>query len=508
MSFPLDLFISQGWNPSQAQYQGLKMVGDAGEMMQNERLQQQKLVQNESQFQRTHALQTEEARGKNKYYEDLIEARKQGTAEKSQEQKEKRVAVLMDAFRRAKTPRDRDLIRQELTRLGYSVEEADTELPDTTTPQAPILSPLDAAPTPQKPAGKPQPPPKINPKFQAALAGEMAKDDDQFGLNEQPSAGEPAPMDWSGLGIPTAMAPQEKPKRGGRFTIRDNKGDLAMTYDEPAERQKSRMAVSSVLTPLIGQASNPEEKAAAQVATDAASNAIDAGFSMQEAAKFGADIYHKEMGRFKTEKRPGAVGTGGGGGMSRQEQSRKESSFDNTLNVVKEARAEEAVVKAREAASHADQIADLLSSDDPFQNRAALMEHLHSLIGSAQTKSETDNALGGAGKTNLLMMRINEWTDGGRMPDDIRRGLQTVQGAARRAAQKRIDDAGEKAYNFIKKNVGTMKDDEREQSGNAAFEMITGRPRGGGGGGNAAQSSGSEDERRKKLEEKLRGMNL
>jgi hypothetical protein len=499
MTFPLDLFITPyqmpKYDPS-----GAKLLGDAGEMMQNERLQQQKMAQNESQYTRTHDLQTEEARGKNKYYEDLIDARKQATREKSDEQKDKRVSTLLDAFRRAKTPRDRDLIRQELTRLGYSVEEDDTQLPDTNAAPAPAVGPLDAlAPTKAAPTGKPAP--KVDPKFQAALGQEMQKDQDPFGLGEPaPDEGAaPAPMDWGALGIP-GMASPEKPKRGGRFTVRDQKGNLAQTFDEPVEREKSRQAVSSVLTPLIGQASNPEEAAAARVAADAATNAIDAGFSMQEAAKFGTDIYHKEMGRYKTEKRPGAVGSGGAGGMSRQEQSRVGAASDDTLAVVKEVGTRHDVQGVHKSLSSASKMDDLLSTADKdgFSGGAALSAYMKDISGATVGKEEVERIVGGAGKMSELETKLNRYTNGGKLDDDLIRGLKRVSAATRQVMEQRLNTAGDAAYDYIMDAPGLTKGDERKQAATAARNLLIGKRH------EAAGGSGGGDEGKKKAVDEAR----
>lgn len=505
MTFPLDLFITPTMDPTKFQGQGPRILADWGDQLQRDRLARAELAQRQSQFEAKNALEAKEVAGKNKYYEDLIDARRENSAAMRDEKKEKRVSVLMDAFRRAKTPRDRDLIRQELTRLGYAVEEDDTEMPDTTTAQAPLLSPLDAAPSPAP--GKPGAPvPKVDPKFKAALGAEMAKDDDPFGLNEQPSQGDPTPLDplLFGAGAP---APQQ-PKRGGRFTVRDDKGNLAMTFDEPVERQKSRMAVSSVLTPLIGQASNPEEKAAAQVATDAAANAVDAGFSMQDAAKFGAELYHKEMARYKTERRPGAVGAGGGsGGISKEDRMRLGGVGGDLEKVIDQVSRDGAMPSLTKAEADVKRgISMLEGGRTGFRDTQAMGMLLREMSGLTVSDREYERVVGGGSKLSELERKVNSYVGGGQLPDDIVRELQEVFMRARKIQTDRREAMANQAEDQVRGRLLTAKPEEVDRLAETARRYYLGGPSekksGPAGGG------GDEAKRRKALEDKLKGMGL
>jgi hypothetical protein len=151
--------------------------------------------------------------------------------------------------------------------------------------------------------------------------------------------------------------------------------------------------------------------------------------------------------------------------------------FDKTLAAVKEGRMEEAVVAAKRDYSDAEHMEGLLSDPNKaFSNRAALMDWLHKKIGSAQTRTELQNALGGAGALAKLQMDLNNWTDGGRMPDEIRLGLMRVIQASKVTAQKRIDTAGASTGDFLRETLpGFVSPEQREKNANAASNFVTGR---------------------------------
>lgn len=503
MTMPYDLFVTPYTDPSRIPIAGNGM-GQLGQQLQETALAKQKMAQQGSQFQQTHALQTEEMRGKNKYYDDLIDARREATREKGQEKTDRRIQLLYDQFKKAKTAQAREAIRQELTSLGQSVEETETELPDVAAD--PVVLPTDI--TPQagvksivKPNGKGKPGSSGDP----IALGDVPigpGDDDEFGLDAGKQSGfEAALADFMGvkpegnappheqermggfggdLGIPGAPTAQPsapaKPKRGGRFTIRDREGHLTQIYDEPLEREKSRQAVSSVLEPFIGQASNPEEKAAASMAQKAAAAAMDAGFTMPEATKLGVQAYEKEMGRFKNERRPGSIPTGGGGGLSKEDRMRKGALEDNDFAVIKEIDNKHDMTGVNKSLGNISKMEDLLADaeKDGFKGGAALSAYMKDTSGLTVNREEVGRIIGGAGKLSELEFRLNQYTNGGKLPHELVQGLRAVAAASRKVAQERIKHAGDTAYNYIMHKGGLYaSEEERIQSANSARGFFT-----------------------------------
>lgn len=498
---PPQLFLTPFTNPWERPSVGSASMGEAGEMQLNAQLQREKLrAQREqaaaelAQSQARLGIQQQEVTGRNQYYQDQISARKEEAGARQATATEKQVtalhAALQDAAVRGLTSKVA-MIRQQLGALGYATEEVPSDLePPPPTVQSLGLPPdILSAPTSSKPV-KPTSPLDENLKKAIGATVDQAPPGESTGDTSQPM-----PWDLPGLGAPQA------PSRGGKFLIRDPKGNVVNEIDTPLEQSNREKAVAEALDPFISDASNPEEKAAAIMARKVAiTRSRVEGVTPDKAAEIATTAYEKEMNRYFQEKRPGSIGTGGGGAgmMSKQEQGRKHLVNSEAMSAIKETRAEEVVTKAREAASRGEQLEGLLSSDKPFENRTAMMEHLHALIGGQMTKDELDRATGGAGKFAALEMRINEWTEGGRMPDDIRRGLASVARAARETAQKRIDDASNKVYDFIQKVPGVMTPEERIQAGEAARDMIASRQDRGG------RAGAAPDAERQALEKKLR----
>lgn len=526
MVMPLDLFVTPFTDPAKAPIagEGLQRLGaQLTESAHRKRM----LAEDARQFDAEHARRSAADKSTAAYHEDLIAARREGSREAARQRREARAASLLQEMRKAAAQNrydDVENIRQQLTALGYASEESDTAFDPHAAADAMADAAMATAPQPATPAA-PAPPkpgkgPKVDPKFAKALGAEMGRetDPDPFGLGapsiqaEDPSV---SPMPWGELGLdaPPSAAPAAagKKKRGGRFTIKDPEGFTVSSMDIPMERERKREAIEEALQPYIDDPQNPEQLGAARRASAIAQKALDAGYSDHAALQLGVQQLNKEMQRYKAQRLPSApapTGGGGGGslGVSKQEQSRLGTAEAYTLKVVTEARQEEAVVKARQDLSSAEHLQDLLSNpDDAFSNRMGMMEELHRLIGSAQTRSEIENALGGAGAIEKLKMDVGNWTDGGRMPEPIRTGFQRAALAAKRAAQKRLDDAGNKVYEFIRDNPSLLTTEEREKAGNAGRNMVRGY---------TAPSAGSsapkpsDPDRRKKLEEKMKRLGL
>ncbi len=492
---PPQLFLTPFTNPWERPAVGSASLGEYGEMQVNAQLKREQMAAQKAQAaaemqlnQSRLGIQQQEVSGRNKYYDDQIRARAEESGARSQMAKDKRLSELTDALRKAAHAGDWatvDLIRQQMGAMGHASEVTPSAAPPVENPDLSIkasemgLPPdLLKAPTPSE---KVKPTKPLDEGFKKQLAASVA------GTPDVPTEGA-APMPWEMLGLPGAPPPAAPKAREGKITVRAPDGTPTVVIDAPMEKQQRERMVSEALEPFIADASNPEEKAAATMARKAAVAASKIeGVTPEKAAEIGRTAYEKEMNRFFQERRPGAPGTGGGGGgelgMSKQEQTRKGMVFQHTLAAMRETRAEEVLAEAKKIEGRANKIEELLSSKDPFQNRMAMMEELHGLIGGNQTKTELDTALNGAGKIPRLQMQVNAWTSGGAMPDEIRRGFAEVSAAAKKIARERIDRAGDSVAQFIRDVPGIMTPEEREQAAEAARNHVRGGGRVTGGGG-------------------------
>lgn len=528
MVMPLDLFMTPYTDPSRVPL-GDNSMAQFGQSLREESLRKQQLQQQKDQFQQTHALQTEETRGRNRYYEDLVDQRREASHLRNMEQKDKRAAALMDAFRKAKNAQERDLIRQELTRIGYSVEEGETDLPDVAAVQPGVAPPNAVAPAQAGMA------PPVGPggfrtsehmpedlRAESAMRAEI--EGGAAGLTKNESARLSQGASGGGLGAFGIAGPaqMQKPKRGGRFTIRDSQGGLAQIYDEPMERERKRSAVSGMLQPYIGMSSNAEEKAAAEMAEKIAVAAIDGGVSEERAMLLGQRAYEKEMGRFKMERRPGSIPTGGGGGMSK-ERRMTIGQFSDDLAKIRDQVARDSNIKDIDKGEGlAQRGLSMLEGESGFTDGQALGQLMKELSGLTVSDAERNFIMGSEGKFNQLMVEANRIGGNARLPDDIRRGIRDVFNRAMQVSRERREKAGNLAYETTMRTLLAADPEERAQLADAnrgyftsRFESETPKPKSAGGGGarggspapkSAAPAGGATDERKKKAIEAAKAL--
>lgn len=494
MTFPLDLFITPYNAAPKSSLEGANLLGQAGDAMQKERLAKMQYGQTEAHFQQNQQLQNRELQSLDRYRQDQIDSRRDAMRDKDQLTRERRVQQLLAELRKAKPfSKEREMIRQELTSLGQSVEESDTELPQTET-QSPIVSPIDIAPPiPKKQImGNADP---FGPGTPAVKEEERPDDpDDPFGL-----AAPKAPPAPGVLGI----AP-DKPKRGGKFTVRDEKGNLVMAYDEPVEKERSRGSMKNILGPIVTGARSKEEKAAAQAALDAATGAVESGgYTTKEAADYGRQIYKDEMGRYKTERRPGSVPAGGASsGPSKEARIRMGALSDDTLKTVDTISKSRQIPDVHKTLSSVSRMQALLqdadTDPDGFKQHAAMSQYLKEISGAQVSDKERADIFGGAGKQEYWLNEINKYTNGGRMPGGLIRGLRDVAERARGVLQGRIDAAQKAAEVWIDKAPSLATPEEKEQQKEAARGFF------GGDGGAAPSGGGTQSGGRKRAEEWLK----
>jgi hypothetical protein len=481
MPIPLDLFVTPYQGPGQlpSSATGFNGLADFGSELRDNALKKQQLSQDMAKHGASLAVEHESVKGRNAYYQDSVDARREATQERGNANREKRVGFLMDAFRKAKGTQERDLIRQELTRLGYSVDESESEF------QAPVqaegagaILPEAAAPPAKAGPGVPKP----NKKFMSAL--------DQFMNTENgKEPGAPAedpgasPMPWEALGMPAAPKPKGK---GGRFSIRDREGNLVQTFDEPAEKEKSRGAIEAAIAPYIDDPRNPEQQAAAKRASEVAERAISAGFSDKEALQLGINQLNKEMGSFKAQKLPssapapakgGAAAGGSGLGVGRQEQSRLGALSDDTQTFLFKLSSDQKIPDARKALAETAEMESALekAGQDGFSGGAALSRYMKSISGAAVSEREVDRIMGGAGALSQWETKLNRYTNGGKLDDDLIRGLKNITSRARQVFNERIQNAVQTGQGYFRNNVGLATPEDRAKQEELVSGFFTGK---------------------------------
>lgn len=347
--------------------------------------------------------------GKNRYYDAQADTHRLDVENRGKIAGEKRVNVLMDAFRKAKTPDERDAIRQELTRNGFNVAEQDTDLPEI--PGQPGAKP--AAPKEEKGVGA----------FLNLFGDQMSKAFQGGAGGDQVAAGGAS----SSLdGLQTPAVPQ-KPKRGGKFVVTDKEGNPVVTYDEPLHKSQGRQRILDAAEPLIGGGRTPENEAAAQRAADAAAGALDATGDSKYALDTFMKLYAAETGQFKKEHRQGVGGGGGPAGPTKVDI--KLSEFDNkTVNdiihrVETTYHTKAASDSENDALQGLKMIQDLDSGTGDY---AALANYMKSMSGKAVSDKERAAFTGGEGFWAEMETRGNRYLNGGRYAPEFMRELEKV----------------------------------------------------------------------------------
>lgn len=354
--------------------------------------------------------------GKNRYYDAQAATHRMAQEQAKDAAFEKRSQVLFDAFRKAKTPVDRQAIRDELQRLGYSVEEQSTDLPDTT-----LQTTAAAEPPPVLTSKTYKNQPKPNKSFSAAL-GQIVADE-----NATPTAADESTLGpgslASVLGVPAAQAMSGEaggasaatdiaapPSRGGKFVIKDKSGAIVHSYDEPLERMKTQTIVNSAMGGLREAAQTDREKAAADAAVKAAAGLVDGGVDLDKAARLGLDTYKNTLQQEFKKTYPQGAGGGGGG------QDLKTRRFEGEeRNRIIGRVGRDFNVKAADEVSNFAQRAlakmDLATGTGDF---AAFADWLKEESGKVVTDKEREQFMSSAGGFTGLKNKVDRWTNGGR----------------------------------------------------------------------------------------------
>jgi len=429
----------------------------------------------------------------NAYYNAQTALHKDQLAEKQNALGEKRAQQLFDAFRKAKTPQDRENIRQELQRAGFTVTEADTELPE-----EPAAAPAEAAPAPAAAPGTYAHPPKPGgalPPISKATKGVLqnhaepntvgmgrggitlpVQKTQPMGIDafmaspeaqasaaspEAASAGGELPPEmqknpydggslfpWDLAGFPEPKPPTpEKPKRGGKFTVTDKSGNQVLQYDEPLQQQKMRQDILRVGEPLITQGRNEINRDAANRAADAAAADYAAFGDSGKAIDLFTKLYGQQVGQFKKE----FPGGGGGGPAGPSKTDIKLAERDDTLvqHVIGRVGGQYEMKAVDQSITMAKNSLSSMNEHTGMGDLNAFKQYLLAMSGKVVTDKEMEQFMHSSGAWTGWEKKYNEYMNEGKFPPQFLRSLQTLmQGFIANAEAKR-KELGENAYQQV-----------------------------------------------------------
>lgn len=454
-------------------------LGQAGQLLSEGVRREQERKDRLAEQQRRFELDQSEAAGKSDYYAAQAQTHRMAVEQSKNAATEKRAQALFDAFRKSKTPQERQAVRDELQRLGFSVEETDTELPDPTSPATPAEAIASTTKAPAV-AGTKVKTPKVSKKFASALGQFMQDENDATVAPEEQSPASPL-ADPSGVAattmgaMPSAAPAVPKASRGGRFVIRDKSGIQVQSYDEPVERMKGQTAIRSTLGAMGLAAVTDRERAATQAASEAGAQMLDLGLQPAEAVKYAVDIYGKTL---KQEFRPAKAGTagagGGGGGMGKEQRMRLGGMSDDESKIIDQVARDGKIQEVSKAGLHIQRGLDLLKGDrSGFRDTQAMAELLREMSGLAVTEQEYNRTVGGNGFKTLVEKALSFYTSTGKLPDETIRELQEVFTRAMGSYKTAKVAMGQKAYDQVKRRLITGTPEEREAQADAARGYFT-----------------------------------
>jgi hypothetical protein len=335
-------------------------------------------------------------------------------------------------------------------------------------PAKPAKVPKNIAAFMAGPGAAPAPPEVESVEVKKALA--------LMGLPGAP--GEPLPTGETPTGEPYAPPPPSKPTRGGKYVIRDAEGNIALTYDEPMEKERKRAFVMNSMKPFIGEASNPREKAAAQVAADAGAQFVDQ-LGAEKGLQMALDAYQKEMGRYGKEK----VAAMGGGAprapvefhLGKEERMRLGAMSDDASKIIDQVARDFKVPAIRNANLDLERgLAMFTGGRSGFTDNVAMAQLLKEMSGAAVSDKEYSRYAGGEGKLTELEQAFNRWAGHGEMPEELYRGLTQVFTRALKNNRRELSEAAERAREQVKRRLATASPEEREEQADAAAGYFTG----------------------------------
>lgn len=343
-------------------------------------------------------------------------------------------------------------------------------------PQQPPMAPIPPGlqPGPSMPGGLPSPAPSPIPPVEQSggegSAGAIVEPPPPPGPRPGPAREGPA------MAEPPAPGGQRMPMLGGyRLTI----GGKVINIDGHAIAERQRNRVRGIMSTLVTNANTPEEKEAAQEAMDIAINSVGI-YSPAEAVQNGLKHYSGRMDIAAREQRAriGAAGQAARGGVAsgnKFELARTSGLTDDVENMVKGVEQNWGVKNLREASAASDKTVDLLSTQNPLAQRAALTATLKQWFSSVTSNTELAMVLGGGGFIEQMKLEIGKYLDEGRLPEKYVRWLKEASVKAAAWSRKRIADAAETARRTILENPGFTERFTKPGEGQRYADYVWGR---------------------------------
>lgn len=465
-------------------------MGDAGQMFeqiaQHQQARQDALAK-QAQDAELERLATE---GKNKYYDAQAATHRMAVEQAKGAIAEKRANALFDAFRKAKSPIERDMIRSELSRDGFTVEEGETDLP--VSPQAPAAPAAVAS----APMGKGK---KgifaATPARPGPLAPDLGPVPSDMGLDQKPWIDQANPENGVGgilglMGFPQvagissapgaasaggAVSPDVVEKRGGKWLIKKD-GVTVQSYDEPLEKMRVQMAMRSVLQPYMGAATNDRERAAAKAAEESAAQMVGGSSDPKDiaaAANYGLNVYKTVLAQ--EFKKTGVGGTGGvPGALSKTETARLNSAEAGTMRVIGNEATRNKVSALNSRAQEIENGESLLNAGG-FGQTSAMLAWLKASTGRAP-QAEFKALQGTQSLWGEIQQKVQKLDPNAPMSAEMIAEMRAAFGKTKAALEHDLDAVGESASEEVRQSLIPFKDkNEREGQAARARGAITGK---------------------------------
>lgn len=265
----------------------------------------------------------------------------------------------------------------------------------------------------------------------------------------------PSPLGATPGGNPGGLPPATTPGRGGGvYTYRDREGNLIERYDGAAENERTKSLLQDAISPLMGDGSDPRAKAAAEKAVAFGTRAFGV-MGPEKAIEQARQVYQAEMSR----KAPGASGE------NREERLRLQGGGNAVSSIYSKVASAERYGNIPVLEQSANSGLDLLNgARSGFTDTVALKSLVKSLNGAAASDREYSGLLNANGVWERIERNINSVTDGGKLPDDLMKDLETVLTNTLQNARQRRMEAATAAENLAEGSLLTMNPQERAQA--------------------------------------------
>lgn len=420
----------------------------------NELLQQkQQLAEQDSAAK--NALQALEVSGRNKYYDAQAETHRMAVDAAQKRQMNADRAKLGEAFRKAKTPEQRQLILQEYKRLGLEHREEASDLDaqaagGATGAETGIPAPAEPTESTMQFYGGQNEPTDVGPNFALQQGIKKAV---EGAPNTEPSKEEPFPWELLGMGEPkpAEAAQPAKPQGKGKHIIFDPKtGEEVLVYDEKLQKAQTEQEMQDALLPAGEGGLTPESQKASKVAAQMAAKIFDATGNREFAITQAQNWLKGEMGQFKDRYAGGGGGVGGGGtGLTKQQQQAEQNMNSETRQWYNSIKSGEQFTNLESSKRGSELGLKLLAGPSGTEQLAGMKQYLYDISGKVVTKGEMDQLLASSGGFTSIEMFADRWLAEGQMPEKFKRNLTALLQTKLAAADAGIKETAEKARGVI-----------------------------------------------------------